>query len=231
MRMTKKPNILFILSLVSVVAYGLGAIGLSFPFFALASANTWYQSEQFDLANSGYQAVVQENLFATAQAFNNLGNIAYKQTKFDQAKTYYTQALEKESEATPFKGHIHYNLANTYYRLGNNTLTTDPQKTVQQWELAITNYEACLKILPEDEQCKDNLEFVQQKLEELQKQLNNKPEKPPEKPDQQQSSSQPPQPPTQEQIDQVEQQAEDSKEQENELKPQEPTNNTGQPNW
>ena len=78
----------------------------------------------------------------------------YKISDYSSAYENYTQALKSENNA--LKQKTFYNRANTYYRMG-------------KLKDAISDYEAALKLDPDDREAAQNLEFVK-KMMEMQKQ-------------------------------------------------------------
>lgn len=80
----------------------------------------------------------------------NLGNTYYRTGDYDAARTYYRQGL---SMAEPdLKAKLFYNLGNTAYRQG-------------RWPEAVANYLEALALAPEDRQARENLAFVQQRMQ------------------------------------------------------------------
>jgi tetratricopeptide (TPR) repeat protein len=71
------------------------------------------------------------------------GNESYANGNFEQARDYYERAIDKGVN----NGHLHYNLANTYYRLG-------------MIGKAITHYHHARAMLPRNTDISSNLEFV-----------------------------------------------------------------------
>ncbi len=81
---------------------------------------------------------------ATADLFK-LGNQAYRQENFDQAITYYSEALAGGEESAP----LYYNLANAYYKS-------------DQVAKAILNYERALELSPQDDDIRQNLSLARE---------------------------------------------------------------------
>jgi Ca-activated chloride channel family protein len=81
----------------------------------------------------------------------NLGSAFYKNKDFDAAETHMREALDK---ADPdLKAKIHYDLGNIDFRKG-------------RLKEAIKNYEKALKLAPDDNQAKENIEFVKKVMEQ-----------------------------------------------------------------
>ena len=85
----------------------------------------------------------------------NIGNAYYKTGDFDSAYHHFNQVLE--SDDPDLKHNTRYNLGNTSFRRGD-------------LEEAIQHYEAALKIEPNDEQARQNIEFVKQVMQQQQTQ-------------------------------------------------------------
>lgn len=89
----------------------------------------------------------------------NIGNTYYKTGEFESAQKNYSQAMKTQNPSLRQK--TLYNLGNCNYRKGD-------------YEAAVKNYEESLKLSPNDEQAKQNLEFVKtvmaQKKEEQKQQ-------------------------------------------------------------
>jgi tetratricopeptide (TPR) repeat protein len=116
-------------------------------------------------------------------ASNNLGNIDYKKNEFTTAEKYYLQAISRLEEKNA-RMTAQYNLGNTYFREGQITLfnnittffplknaliiTTDARtKTIALWQKSISSYEEALRLVPDDKQTQENLDFVKKQLEYL----------------------------------------------------------------
>ena len=68
----------------------------------------------------------------------------------------------------------YYNLGNTQFRLGQKTEKSNPKETIGTWEKAVSSYDAALQIEPGDLQAKHNRDLVQNKIEQLKKQEDQK---------------------------------------------------------
>lgn len=99
----------------------------------------------------------------------NLGVAQYRKGDYEGAVHSFNDALafNKLKE----QGDAFYNLGNAYYRLGEETMKTNPQETVGLWENAVNNYEAVIDINKEDKEAKENLAFVKEQLAALKKKL------------------------------------------------------------
>jgi Ca-activated chloride channel family protein len=82
----------------------------------------------------------------------NIGNVLYKQKKYDEAQEEYLKALSTEDAL--LQSQIFYNVGNCQYRL---------DKLVE----SIDSYKKSLEVNPDDIDAKYNLEFVRNKLKEM----------------------------------------------------------------
>jgi Ca-activated chloride channel family protein len=104
----------------------------------------------------------------------NIADTYYKQWDFQNALTFYNYALSETQNCdkeTDFCFLNYHNLWNTYYRLWEKNNDLEQKKSLRNQ--AITNYEKALKI-KYDKETKENLEFVQRKIEELDQQEKDK---------------------------------------------------------
>lgn len=86
-------------------------------------------------------------LSAFSQSFAKKGDMAYNKDNFTEALQFYLDAAKKEGTSSE----LYYNIGNAYYRLGNKGK-------------AIVYYERALMLNPQDQDAKDNLEFVNTKI-------------------------------------------------------------------
>ena len=89
------------------------------------------------------------------ELYYNIGDAAYKKGDFDAAVKNFTRA--KQTADPALKPKAVYNLGNALYRSGD-------------LKGSLTAYEELLQLTPEDEEARENLEFVKKKLEEQEKQ-------------------------------------------------------------
>src|SRR5205823_6301721 len=108
------------------------------------------------------------------------GAAAYKLKDYNKALESFSQALLTPDTGLQTKGH--YNLGNTLYQRGEMQKTDD--KKLSDWTNALDHYEQTLKLEPQNNEAKENYDYVKKKIEEL------KNKKQPE-----QQSSPPPPPP------------------------------------
>ena len=96
-----------------------------------------------------------------AKLYYNIGASAYMNNEYDQAEKNFIQALKTKD--TKLAHDAQYNLANTWFRMGN-------------LDEAIKGYENIIEKFPHDTQAKENLEFARQKQLEQKQQEQQQPE-------------------------------------------------------
>ena len=96
-----------------------------------------------------------------AKLYYNIGAAAYMNNEYDQAEKNFIQALKTKD--TKLAHDAQYNLANTYFRMGN-------------LDEAIKGYENIIEKYPDDIQAKENLEFAIQKQIEQKQQEQQQPD-------------------------------------------------------
>lgn len=101
----------------------------------------------------------------------NFGTSAYKNNMFDDAIASFSQALKGND--LELQARAYYNRGNAYYKKGESAMQANPKETSELWEQAISSYQGALELNNGDMQAKENLQFVRQKLEELQQQMQN----------------------------------------------------------
>lgn len=105
----------------------------------------------------------------------NLGNTYYRMQKYEEAKNAYT--IASQSDKSEIVWQSHYNMGNVSYMQG-------------KLEDAIAHYKKALEIKPEDEDTKNNLDFVRQEMKRRLNEKQNQSENPENNTDDQENSSQ-----------------------------------------
>jgi len=129
----------------------------------IIKGNDAYKKKQYNQAASAYQNAIKRSPDATA--YYNLGNALYKTDKLDDALKSYDNTVQN-SKTYPLK-------ENAYY---NGGVVLQKQKKMPE---CIKAYKNALKIDPNDEEARQNLEraLQQQKQQEKQDQKDNKQDK------------------------------------------------------
>lgn len=131
------------------------------------SALSRFESGDYAGALEEYQALARRDE-SDARLDFNVGASAYKAGKFDEAAAAFARALRSrvpEQQAMAF-----YNLGNSQYRLGQQTLERDREGTRKSWQQALDAYEQALRLRPEDSDARYNRDLVAAALEQMQQQ-------------------------------------------------------------
>jgi len=113
-------------------------------------ANELYKAEKYNEALNLYSDAALDNPLSPGIHYN-IGNTLYKQGNYEEALLEYNKVLTAKDADLHFRSY--YNMGNTLYRMGKL-----PE--------AILSYTEALKLNPDDNESKYNLEFVRNKLKE-----------------------------------------------------------------
>jgi len=135
--------------------------------FALGAAPgiNAYRDGKFEDAYGQFQQTLKSHPQSGAEdklQFDS-GAAAYKLKDYNRALESFSQALLTQDTGLQSKGH--YNLGNTLYQRGETEKSDD--KKLSDWTNALDHYEQTLKLDPQDNDAKDNYEYVKKKIEEL----------------------------------------------------------------
>ena len=169
----------------TAAAAALLAMFLSSSAFATAPGVDAYRSGKFEDAYSQFQEALKTHPQSRAEdklQFDS-GAAAYKLKDYSKALESFSQALLSRDTALQSKGH--YNLGNTLYQRGETQKSDD--KKLSDWTNALDHYEQTLKLEPQNQEAKDNYDYVKRKIEELK---NKKQEQPSPSPSPQQKNEQ-----------------------------------------
>ena len=145
----------------------------------------------------------------------NMGTAHYKAGKYTQALSSFSrvQTGSEDSDKDAVQtARTAYNMGNTQYKMGSQAEEQNPQAALAAYTNALASYRRALGADPTDQDAKFNYEFVTQRIEALQDELENQP--------QQNQPSQPNQP---------EQDEQQQSEQEDDGQPQSEAQQNGQP--
>ena len=133
--------------------------------FAAAPGLEAYRQQKFSEAYQEFEKTLKEHprTGAADKIQFDAGAAAYKMKDYGKALNSFSQALL--SPDAGLQGKSHYNLGNTLYQRGE-TQKKDDEK-LKDWTNALQHYEQSLKIAPENKEAKENLAYVQKKIEEL----------------------------------------------------------------
>ncbi|MCL4706700.1 tetratricopeptide repeat protein [bacterium] len=113
--------------------------------------NRKYAEGKYDEANDSYRDAEIDNPESAIIEFN-IGDVLYQKRNYEEALKTYQEAIQK-SDDLKLQAQGYYNIGNTLYRLN-------------KWPESILAYQQALKLDPNDEDAKYNLEYVRAKLKE-----------------------------------------------------------------
>jgi Ca-activated chloride channel family protein len=145
-----------------------------------SSAFRDYQSGKFTNAFEEYNRLVQQKT-NDYRLHYDAGAAAYQAKKLEAAEAQFNSALNTPDIISDPQNQqrTYYNLGNTHYRMGEPVTDTDKKKEL--WQEAITNFNFAVRLNTNDLDAKNNLAFVKQQLEQLNKQQDkDKNKQPPE---------------------------------------------------
>ncbi len=140
---------------------------LALPAHGAAPGLEAYSGGRFEDAYQQFSQTLQDHPQTPAadRLHFDAGAAAYKLKDYGKALQSFSQALLSKDQQLQSK--THYNLGNTLY--GQGEREQGDEKKLSNWNNAIQHYDQALKINPQDQQAKDNREFVQNKIEDLKK--------------------------------------------------------------
>jgi Ca-activated chloride channel family protein len=135
-------------------------------------AHEAYKRGEYDHAARKYEelfkqssGVQQKPLFAYGMAAS-----AFQLKDYDRAVAGYSQALE--SSDSKVQNQAHRGLAHSLYDQGDKALAKQPKFTLKAWRDSVKHFDASLSMDPDNKQVRENRDFVQKRLDELQQQMN-----------------------------------------------------------
>lgn len=117
----------------------------------ILEGNRLYAEQKFDEANDKYRDAQISNPESPIIHFN-IGDALYQKRNYEEALKSYQSTVQKTNDPK-LQAQSYYNLGNTLFRL-------------DKWQESIAAYQQALKLNPNDEDAKFNLEFVRRKLKE-----------------------------------------------------------------
>ena len=173
--------------------------GISIPFFDDSSeavkpeeALQAFERGEFETAQEQFEKLLKANpprSRRTSYAYG-LGSASRAAEKYDKAVDAFSEALKSDED--PAKLHAYQGLAHSLYDQGDRTLLKAAEKaaeqqekgkvdssamermakfTVKAWQDSIKHFDAALEITPDDEKIRENRDFVQKRLDELQQMM------------------------------------------------------------
>lgn len=137
----------------------------------ISSASSWearrdYQAGRFEEALKEYKDLMRQDKKEDPRLPYNAGAAAYRSGQFNEAARLFGQAIN-----TPdlnLQEQAYYNRGNALFQSGERE--QDPQARRKAWEQALKDFEASLKLSPQDADAQHNHEYVKRRLEELKQQ-------------------------------------------------------------
>ncbi len=140
----------------------LAGVGTQATAATAAKALRHYEQGNYSTARKEYEALAKENPKDPRLHFN-AGAAAYRERNYVNAAASFEAALTAEELSLQEKAY--YNLGNARYQLGETE--QEPAEKAKNWELAVKQYETALKLKPDDQEARSNLEFVRKRIEDL----------------------------------------------------------------
>jgi Ca-activated chloride channel family protein len=123
-----------------------------------------FEEGKFTEAQKEFEALAAKHP-EDARLHYNAGAAAYEAGDYEKAAKHFQSAINPEN--LPLQESAYYNLGNTHFRRGEGQ--PEPQQRSEAWKEAVKNYESALKLNPNDQDARYNLQVVQKKIEELPK--------------------------------------------------------------
>ncbi|MCR4337606.1 MAG: VWA domain-containing protein [Candidatus Omnitrophica bacterium] len=133
--------------------------------------NSFYKAGDYNKALEKYRGALQEDPESDIINYD-AGTGYYKSENYLEAIAHLEKSLL--TEQLELKEKVHYNLGNSFYKLGQQVQKREPQTTISSWEKSLRHYEDALELTPNDHEAKENYEFVKKELEKFKKELEQK---------------------------------------------------------
>jgi Ca-activated chloride channel family protein len=182
-------------------------LALTISSFAAAPGLDAYRNENYSEAYQQFEKTLKEhpNTHAKDKIEFDAGAAAYKMGDFNKALEWFSRSLLSKDKTLQQKSH--YNIGRTLEERGDRAETNE--KTLGDLHNAQSHYEEALKLNPNDERAKANLEEVKKKIERLKQNPKKKPTPPPQSQKDKKQQDQKQQPKDQQKKDQDQQQQQD----------------------
>jgi len=190
------------------------------PHATAREASKLYADGKFDDAAAKYREALIDDPDSPLLQFN-LADAAYRAGKFDDAAA----ALGRVpvADADPARtARVAYNLGNAKYRLGAGAEASNPQQALTSYAEALAAYRRAMGADPTDEDAKFNHEFVEKKVADLKKKLEEQKQQQQDQQKDQQKQDQQKQDGDEKKQDQAEQQPKDQDQQNQDQQDQKP---------
>jgi len=151
-----------------------GAAGFS----DIKKAQKDYEDGRFDQARETYRKMLRDEkpAFDRADLSYGLASTDRSLKDYDGAVQAYSDALKSDNPA--LKQRALRGLASSLYDWGDERLPRDPETAMKAWVDSIDHFESEMKLLPKDsaeyKEVRENRDFVQKRLDEVEKQTGKK---------------------------------------------------------
>ena len=153
-------------------------LAMAAPSFAAAPGLDAYRNENYSQAYQEFEKTLKEhpNTHAADKIQFDAGAAAYKMGDFSKALEWFSRSLLTRDKSLQQKSH--YNIGRTLEERGDRAETNE--KALGDLQNAQSHYEEALKLNPNDERAKANLEEVKKKIERLKQKPKDQPTPPPQ---------------------------------------------------
>ena len=154
---------------ISMLVFTVGCIAWLDPYAGGRQANQLYAAGKYDDAVSKYnEALVDQP--DSPQLHYNLGVVTYKQGKYDDAIKAFSQVPTSDDDPKR-TARVALGIGNAKFKLGEAAETADPKTALTNYAEALAMYRRGMGADPADLDLKFNHEFVEKKLTDLKKRL------------------------------------------------------------
>jgi Ca-activated chloride channel family protein len=174
-----------------VLVLAAASVGWLDPHEDAREGNRLFAAGRYEEAAKKYNEALVDDPDSAVLHFN-LGDAAYKEGKYTDALNAFQQVHAAEDDAAR-AARVAYNVGNTKYRLGAAAEASDPQAALGLWAEALVAYRRAMGAAPGDVDAKFNHEFVERKIAELKKKLEEQKQKEGEQLQEQQEQQEQPQ--------------------------------------
>jgi Ca-activated chloride channel homolog len=154
-----------------LAAVALAAVSVAWldPHTKAREAGRLYTAGKYDDAVARYNEALTDEPDSPLLHFN-LGDAAYKQGKYTDALNAFQQV--PTGDADPVRtARVAYNMGNAKYRLGEAAEASDAKAALGLYAEALVAYRRAMGAAPDDVDAKFNHEFVEKKIADLKKKL------------------------------------------------------------
>jgi len=132
----------------------------------LLCGNVSFNKSNYKLSSNYYAVASIYPLTENNKAKYNLGNSKYESGLYNDAMLSYLEVISSTKDNS-LKAITYYNLGNTYFKVGEGYLGISTTKVRKNWLLAITQYHYALDIDANDIAARENIEYIEKLLKEL----------------------------------------------------------------